>query len=310
MRSVGCAGRASRRWLGTSARSAPAAAVVVGKDVVRLKNGGLLRGTITELLPGDSVTIVTSSGKARELPMAEVEYAGPADRDPAAAPAPPAAVAPAPPAVAPTLADAAPPASDSAKPYVTVESDRASVRFESEPPGITFHRAATSAVAVGPGGAAIATGYERLCTAPCSVTMPAGTETLALSPAGGGFARSAGPVTIPPGSSRITGSFESRAGLRTAGWVLLLGSVVGGGLMIYASFDKEEECTGNGDFRSCDDRPVVNVPLLALGLGAFAVGMPVSLVLTAQPDKPVIRVGSNPPSSLAPLRGVALKARF
>src|SRR5688500_7843319 len=49
-----------------------------GKDVVRLKNGGLVRGTIVELLPGESVTITTALGKTREFAMSEVSYAGPA----------------------------------------------------------------------------------------------------------------------------------------------------------------------------------------------------------------------------------------
>jgi hypothetical protein len=44
---------------------------------VRLKNGGLLRGKISELGPGDAVTIATLTGKTREFAMNALEYAGP-----------------------------------------------------------------------------------------------------------------------------------------------------------------------------------------------------------------------------------------
>src|ERR1041384_3684325 len=45
----------------TPAPSAPAPSapvIVTAPDIVRLKNGGILRGTISELVPGDYVTIV------------------------------------------------------------------------------------------------------------------------------------------------------------------------------------------------------------------------------------------------------------
>jgi hypothetical protein len=54
------------------ARVAPAA-----PDAVKLKNGGLLRGTISELIPGKSVVLITATGEVRTIPMEEVEYAGP-----------------------------------------------------------------------------------------------------------------------------------------------------------------------------------------------------------------------------------------
>jgi hypothetical protein len=287
-----------------SAQEAPAAANAVGKDVVRLKNGGLLRGTISELVPGDSVTIVTGSGKTREFPMAEVDYAGPADKDPAAGASPP-----------PASAEAAATSTSEQKPeaYVTVQSERAKVHFDSTPPGVTFHRAASSAVAVGSGGGvAVATGYERLCTAPCDVTLPAGTEILALSQPGERFARDAGPITIPAGTSRINGSFESRAGTRAVGWVVAIGSIVGGGLLTYAAFGSKEECYGSGDYRSCNDTLDLNLPLFIVGLTTFSIGMPVGFVLAARPDAPKVQLGgaNRAPIAEAPLRGLALAGRF
>lgn len=63
-----------------------APARVPAGDVVRLRNGGVLRGTIAELIPGDRVVIVTAAGDRRELPMSEVTYAGPVDGSPTVAP--------------------------------------------------------------------------------------------------------------------------------------------------------------------------------------------------------------------------------
>jgi hypothetical protein len=79
-----------------SATPAPAAAATA-PDLVRLKNGGMLRGTIAESEPGQSVTIVLLTGETRKISAADLRYAGPAN----AAPPAPAQTAPAPPTAAP-----------------------------------------------------------------------------------------------------------------------------------------------------------------------------------------------------------------
>src|SRR5258706_9689637 len=58
-------------------------------DIVRFKNGGILRGTILESVPNDRVDIRAPDGQTRRIPWAEVEYAGPATSVP-----PPPATAP------------------------------------------------------------------------------------------------------------------------------------------------------------------------------------------------------------------------
>ena len=82
------------------APSAPAtskaAADAAAPDIVRLKNGGLLRGKISELVPGGTVTIVTITGSTRVLNMSDVAYAGPTAQD-LQAPAGPPGAAPLPP---------------------------------------------------------------------------------------------------------------------------------------------------------------------------------------------------------------------
>src|SRR3954471_22558833 len=56
-----------------------AGGVVAAPDVVRLKNGGMLRGTISELVPGGDVVLITATGEERRFAMRDVDYAGPAD---------------------------------------------------------------------------------------------------------------------------------------------------------------------------------------------------------------------------------------
>ena len=45
-------------------------------DIVVLKNGGMMRGSIVELVPEDYVLIQLPNGEERRIDMAEVEYAG------------------------------------------------------------------------------------------------------------------------------------------------------------------------------------------------------------------------------------------
>ncbi|HXK19530.1 MAG TPA: hypothetical protein VNG33_17090 [Polyangiaceae bacterium] len=254
------------------AATAPATAA---KDVVRLKNGGLLRGTIAELVPEDSVTIVTVAGKTRTFQMKEVDYAGPADRDPSAtAPAP----TPAPP---PTDAPAFAPTPAPVKPYVTVNGQEAHLHFVSEPPGLTFHRQTSAAVLVNSHGRIRAEGYERLCTAPCSINIPAGTEKLALSEADGEPVPATS-VTFPSGESTLKGNIESNQGVRSGGIVVMLIGAVAGSVAVYASIGSHQDCSG---YVGCDTKSDVNLPLMALGMGVLGVGGLVGVLMLMTPDE-------------------------
>lgn len=53
-------------------------------DVVRLRDGGMLRGTIAEHEPESHVSIVLPTGEVRRVPASEVLWAGPADEMPPA----------------------------------------------------------------------------------------------------------------------------------------------------------------------------------------------------------------------------------
>jgi hypothetical protein len=181
-------------------------------DLVKLKNGGLVRGTIAELIPSDYVVIVSLSGETKRFPMSEVEYAGPADEQPRTYPEPETA------ASAPVPASPAPPATRAA---VTVHAAEARVTLTSEPDVRTFHRqSATATVGNAADGFVGVKGYDELCTSPCEVSMAAGTTTLAVSKPGGQVVGAA-PVTIPSGHSEVHAVWVDNEGTRSTGRVLM-----------------------------------------------------------------------------------------
>ena len=259
-------------------------------DIVRLKNGSLLRGTISELVAGETVTIVTVTGKTREIAMAEVEYAGPADRAPAVPDSQPPAAAQ---AESDNEAKEATNRETKVEPYVVREARRARLHLTSTPEGLTFHRQTGSAMAVGSGGSAYATGYERLCTAPCDISLPAGTEVLALSN-GDEPPRKADALTFPAGESQVVGTFESRAGVRTAGWIILVSSVVVGTVMVYSSITSEQTCSDYGFGESCYETADVSVPLLLGGTLIAAAGIPLGIVLGVRRDVGHVELAERP----------------
>jgi hypothetical protein len=282
-------------------------------DVVRLKNGGMLRGKISELIPGDTVTIVTVTGKTREIKMSEVDYAGPAAKDPqgTAAEKPVAEKANEKTAAEDDSEDVAA-SNKEGKPqsYVTVHGKEARLHVVSTEPGITLHRQASAAFATGGGVSAFATGYERMCTAPCDVSLPAGTETLALS-RGDKPPISAEPVTLPPGNSEVRASFESRSGLRVAGWLLLLGSSIGGLALVFTSASTKQDCSTGPSY--CHETSDLNAGQMIAGVALASVGAGVGVALAVLPDKPVIEVASSGPNFSRPLsvpRGVTVSGRF
>ena len=66
-------------------------------------------------------------------------------------------------------------------------------------------------------------GYKGLCTAPCHTYLSRGTYRFALSREGGKAIEVAEAVSVSgPGTIRAT--YESRTGMRTAGWVILVPS--------------------------------------------------------------------------------------
>ena len=261
---------------------AEAATAPAAPDLVLLKDGGMLRGTIAETKPGEFVSILMISGELRKVPFEQVSYAGPSAGAPnATPPAPPAA----PQATAPT---------DSVRPLITVEGPEAKVRFESSPVPITLTRRSDSAGLVGRG--AIVESYSEICTAPCRVSLPAGSYNF-----GGSVkdrtATSSDAVTLPAGESVLHAEYTDNRGLRIGGVVLLSVGVLGGTLLATdALIGHSGPCD---EFGYCPQQ--TNSTELALGSAALAVGLIGGLVLIAQHDKLAFTVS---PGAAAPPRAL------
>jgi len=205
-------------------------------DIVVMKDGGILRGTIAEMKPGDTVVIVLITGENRTIQMKNVEYAGPVAERPLKAAAPSS-----PQTVKVVDATSSQPSGGEARPLVTVHAAEAPFTFTARPDGVTLHLQsgmATARLATGSealGSAFVAKSYTPICAAPCQATLPMGTHTLALSQ-GKHVPIEAQEQVRLTGPSKVEGLYKSNQGVRTAGWIVLVGSVaVGSYLMVRAA---------------------------------------------------------------------------
>jgi hypothetical protein len=180
-----------------------------------LKNGGLLRGTISELVPGDTVTIVTLAGATRRISMDAVKYAGPADHAPGPDEETAEEVAPRKPTPA-------------AKAPGSFTADEVPVSFVApNQEDVTLYLKTQA--------------FTRVCTAPCEAVLPAGGQQLAL---GIGTQR---PVALEElthltGRSKLVGYYDSHKSERKTGWAIFgvslgLGAVLATGGAIAATSD-------------------------------------------------------------------------
>lgn len=216
---------------------APPAAGGAMPDIVRLKNGGIVRGTISELVPDDKVVIIMLTGESRTFPMADVAYAGAVSAEPTAASALPTPE----PTQAPAPAVVATRSGDDTRPFVTVHSGEARLHLLGAKDGTTFHvRTGTATASAWGGGASYAVhadAYTEICTAPCDASLPDGTHVLALSREG------SAPVAADPirveGPTTLYGTYSDRSGVRIGGWIIFLGGAVAGTALMVSSIDGE-----------------------------------------------------------------------
>jgi hypothetical protein len=217
---------------------------------VRLKNGGLLRGTIAELVPNDAVVIVLVTGETRRVPMAEVDYAGPAANAPS--PEAPPAVRPPPPSDAP---------SQPSEPAVPT------VQFVSADPVTVFRRASGSAE------------YQKVCTTPCEAPIDRGYHDFSIAAQGSDDHRQAGGLMVT-GNATVEAKYRSRSGLRGAGWVTLaVGGGIGAALWLTAT-SEEEVCVGG----PCTTVEVTNETQLWIGRIVTVTSIAAGIALIAIPD--------------------------
>lgn len=216
-------------------------------DVVVLKDGSMVRGTIAELRAGVEVTIVTMTGETRKFVMADVSYAGP--------------VAGAPSSKGPSSQEATPGQASNGPgaplPTVNAPSSTA-LTLRSPQSGITFHvrtgsASGTGATAVrdsqgrvGAGVVALSlSAWAPICTAPCTGTLAAGSYTLGLSQGTGEVVAHESLVRVD-GPSTLTGTYDSQKGRRDAGSAVMLGGFLVGSVLLLSGMAKAGKSSGGG----------------------------------------------------------------
>lgn len=242
-----------RGWIGvvlvavTWTTSASVALAQTPPDVVMTQDGGMMRGTIVESRPGQHVVIALPTGETRRVAWSEVRFAGPAGEAPGSASVttPPPSYAPygtqepsyggAPPGYGVEGYGTGAPPGYGPPGYGPQPARAIRVRLVSAQPGVTFHRVVGSATAVGWGHGRMYTvhahQFERLCTAPCDLTLPVGSHHFALSAGGAAVAATSLQLT---GDSTIVGEYVDNSGLRAAGWITFGASLLAGGGMMLA----------------------------------------------------------------------------
>lgn len=232
----------------------PAAAQTLPPDIVQLANGGMLRGTIIESVPGDHVTIQLATGEVRQIPAVEYRYAGPY-------------IAPAAPAPAPVPTYVAPPPPRTVHVHVDATSEDLTLQ--------QVTGTATAVVSSGRGFASVQIDqFAPLCTAPCDIDVEPGTYTLGVSLGQGNAQRADHNLFTLDRDTSLELEYESREGLRIAGWTtLIVGGLAGLGIML-------------GPLLSGSDDYIV--PLIAGGV-VLVVAELVGLILAFQNDHADIR---------------------
>lgn len=186
----------------------------IAPDVVRLRDGTRLRGTVAEYRPAAGVTLVLSSGEVRVIPPADVDEVVRLD-----ASTPARGESGAPRASAPPVRvhfDSR--GERSLTVYVaTGVRARANVRDD-----VLAQLAARMSDDPEPQGFQV---FELLCTAPCARTLEARDHQLGLG-IDGGLPVPAGRVSLRT-STRVVVSYDSNASQRAVGAAVALGSLLG-----------------------------------------------------------------------------------
>ncbi len=268
--------------------------------VVKLRDGSEYRGLMSELVPGSHLVMVLVTGETRRFELEEVA------RVEAEAGA------------SPTAAEGRDEASDDEKrersraergkasageadgPLITVHGERARLRFMAEHPQLTFHLGTgvdrRNGTVVGMTGYpcndwfvgsvhSVGDRFDRICTAPCEASIPAGSYRMALSTPESGLLVLDDPVQVP-GSGRVEGTYRSNSGIRTAGWITGGGSLLAGltlTLIGYADRSEVGSCAGG----PCEER--ANAALVVSGIAVAFAGLLAGAIMVSIDDEASIR---------------------
>jgi len=210
----------------------------VPPDLIRLKDGGMLRGTIVEMVPGEKVTISLFDGELRTLPMSDVDYAGAAD-------------------AAPTTSSA----QETVEPMVTVRTEKMTLKLRTPGEKLTWHLSESAGVAYGPGGFAVALNFRRLCTSPCEAELPAGSHRLALAKQEGFPITAIDPLDVSR-DGELVGHYDDNSTTRAVILIAGIAAVLGGTALMISPLLSDDESADPGD----DDYE----PDDGLGVGFYA----------------------------------------
>lgn len=280
-------------------------------DIVMLRNKGLLRGTISEYVPGSHVIMVTVTGETKRIDAAEVSYAGPASGAPNAGPA----------SGAPNAGHGGGHGQAS---LVTINAAAAPLTLRAEEPEVTFHLRTGEMNATGvANGFAMGYGrrrasmmpsttfislhgrsYGRICTAPCDATVPAGSYSMALSKGNGSPVEVEELVRVD-GPSTLQGTYTSYSRLRITGVVVGLASLLAGGYLVISSFGNEEVC----DNGYCLDKVALDTTRLVLGSAVIIGGSIAGGIMASKSDEATVRVVPTASGALPGRGSVALSDR-
>lgn len=232
-----------------------ATAQTTGSEVVRTRDGAMYRGTVIESVPGSHVVLLLATGETRRFASADVESVTSA---PAAAPAP-IDIPPALPAEPPGVV-----ALDG--PNVSTQGGPLTLRVTATRPGQTLLVQSQVAGVYSSQGAMVAFGYERLCTAPCDLTLQPGNYSFAVSDEAGRPRAVRRPVLIGQDGELAIG-VQSRRRHRVVRWLTGITLAAIGAPLLVTSLT-------SSDYYESD----INAPRLAVGSTLLMAGMVVCTV--------------------------------
>ncbi len=225
-------------------------------DVVETQDGGFLRGTIIEQVPGRSVVIMLVTGETRTIDMANVRYAG---RDRSAAPRPPADVASTPPPLR--------------NPQEFTVSVTAQGRTD-----LSLHqvRGNSSMTLVGAFGMSTPMdSFEPVCRIPCRFSVTRGTYMFGVSEGAGSVARAGDEPLSIGASGNLQVAYETRQGVRTAGIVLLISGIATVAVTAVATFAM---------FSSYSYGSGIALPVMLVGIGVGGIAVSIAPFLMGVRD--------------------------
>jgi hypothetical protein len=244
--------------------SAPVAEAAGPVDAVHLRNGGLYRGHVTEIVPGDHVTIYVEHGDQKKIPWSEIDRVI-------------VATTPIPPAPSSSGSDthAIPPAT----PPVSAPMVGPKVRVHvSAPSTVILYRR--------PAGT---TSWTQACTSPCNIDLPINDSYRVV---GNNVAQS-GEFTLggaPGGSVDLKVDPQSVGGMVMGGLIGGAGALIGYVGLLVTLVSLGDDTSENKDARGA------GLVMMALG-GLATVGGVLLFVASAKTDVTTTASGGAPSGS-------------